>query len=129
MCLLIKESQHKSILTKRYIPSIAEEDIVCYKVLWCSSKGLCTPFMFTPILFTNDECIYKAKFKKKDEKAGIIEEGIHAYTSIDAAKCNLFKITHSIYEAVIPKGTKYFIGFGNYEIVAEYMIIKNKTVF
>lgn len=95
---------------------IAEEDIVAYKVLEIRRKHLCTPFQYMSIKFNR---LYTDKHK---EGYYIITSGVyHLFSSIEDAILlkehaekvyanNFNKSKFIVVKAIIPKGTKYYIG-------------------
>jgi hypothetical protein len=97
-------------------PKIAEEDIVAYKVLEIRRKFLCTPFQSMHIEFNR---LYTNKYKEGYYR---ITSGVyHLFSSIEDAillkehaekeYANDFnKSEFIVVKAIIPKGTKYYIG-------------------
>lgn len=105
-------------------PLIAEEDIVCYKQLYINWLGESTaPYTNTPIPI---KCIQKDKRKRIPFKAKVINKFefiwdhvfgfshlvadgfIHTFSSVPS----YFDLHRNerIFQCIIPKGTKYFIG-------------------
>ena len=98
-------------------PKIAEEFIICYKVLVSTGGILHTPyrgFLFEPKVTYNDgaeESITPFK------KYSLVEGGFfHAYLDKEYAKKTLASIVTVkgekavLYKAIIPEGTKYYTG-------------------
>jgi len=107
MCIVVTES-----------PIIAKEDIVAYKVLEIRNNNLlCTPFQYMPIEFDR---LYTDT--KHEEDCCRITSGVyHLFSSIEDAivlkehaekvYANDFnKSKFIVVKAIIPKGTKYYIG-------------------
>ena len=133
MCLNVKNKWHKDGK-----PLIAEEDFVVFKVLYHSVfvDVILTPVRQCPIIFTNGKAILKAKlhmftgynyaFKKC---ITVCTRGIHAFLNSKSQRMILWghnsRKLHA-HKAIIPKGTKYYIGEEG-DIVAEKMIILEKT--
>lgn len=119
------------LFTQDIYPSIAEEDIICYKVIKFAGKHPLTPYMSLEIeddvlLGKKLFCGGLRKHVEFDEwhSVNCIGEGyIHTFSTLESAKFCLFHevipFIHNsnpifdffIYECIIPKGTEYFIGF------------------
>lgn len=108
MCLHVKTTK----------PSIAEEDIVCYKVLEYSSifKEYVTPFRSCPMKIGN------TLHDRKDWEFSITEfitgfflaaGGFHTYEVIADAKHFARELDNStiVVKCIIPKSTEYFKGW------------------
>ena len=116
-------------------PLIADKDIVCYKQLWVNwNNAVVTPITKTLIPI---KCIHKNKKKRIPFKAEILNKFkfiwkhvfgfsnevtdgfIHTFSS------EPFHYNHfwscRIFKCVIPKGTKYFIGY-NEDYASEQII-------
>lgn len=101
---------------------IAKEDIVCYKVLTSIMKSPYRDFQY------ERNKMYSIKLLKIDKNNNDLEinEGYHAYVSYDGAYSStaiMFLYDTFIFKAIIPKGSKYYLGTDN-EIVSNQMIIK-----
>lgn len=117
MCLVISLRYHKYQLE----PLIANEDILVYKRLnhYGKSKDYYTPVMDTIVNFYRNKAILQDNFGLWN---GCVEEGIHSYY---VEKENPF----GMHYAIIPKGTKFFIGCDG-DVVSEKLIIyKRKPLF
>ena len=124
MCLYIKKNTDANI---------AEKDILVFKCLDYRCGEYATSYRYYPIRFDSDN---KAELSAEIQKGDFdtILTGIHAYrnlgyaTNIAYSYYLLFKT--KVYYAIIPKGTKYYIG-EHEDIVAERMIIfkNNKDYF
>lgn len=98
-------------------PKIAEEDIVAYKVLEIQNNRFLTPFQLMPIAFNK---LYTNDKRERSEFNRITFGVYHLFSSIEDAilfkehaeknynTLNLSKFI--IVKAIIPKGTKYYIG-------------------
>ena len=116
MCLVISLRYHKYRLT----PLIANEDILVYKRLnhYGKSKDYYTPVMDAIVKFYRNKAILQDNFGVWN---GRVEEGIHSYVEK--------RFTPGMHYAIIPKGTKFFIGCGG-DVVSEKLIIyKKKPLF
>ena len=116
-------------------PFIAKNNIVIYKALDTkkldNTKDICTPFMYFPIIFDNGKCIMKES--SMDINGEFAHKGIHAYTSEEKCEITCRFFYHGTgtkkFWAVIPKGSKYFIGKDE-DIVSDNLIIfKNREEF
>lgn len=111
MCLIINSIHYNR--RNKIKPFEARKDILVYKRLIVSDYGqLITPYRCYPINFKDGVCELQAEFGIWRNE---VSQGIHAYTAPDTRQCGY-------YNAVIPKGTKFFIGWCN-DIVAEKLII------
>lgn len=133
MCL-IKDKKHH--LFNR--PLVADEDIVCYKVLtknaWDSPDILRTPYQYQKIRiqvyldyqipFTAwDEHEFCSFWRHKLGFSRVVESGfIHTYR--DNHSIPLYK-KEFVFKCIIPKGTKYFIGVDN-DYASERIIFLEK---
>lgn len=117
-------------------PLIAKEDIVCYKRLCVGwDNRIATPHTHMPIPI---KCLQKNQRKRVPFKAeilnkfrfiwrhvlgfsNIVEDGfIHTYSS-RPSYCNIFW-GDRIFQCIIPKGTKYFIGEDGEEYASEQIM-------
>ena len=134
MCLIVKLSKIDKLLLifnkKRYLkPKVATKDIKVYKILKEIHSNYLTPYMRERINFINGKAdLPTVKIKAyKNWLLGefFVEEGYHSFITLKEAKFNLnfnFRSNVAIFNAIIPKGTKYFIGTYN-DIVSEKLII------
>lgn len=124
------------LISKTNIPKIAEEDIICYKILEYTQLEYTTPFMYLPIRDSiveaiGDEDIYKKSAWFRPSKYSIGRGFIHAYTTYETAmkiipeiECQFFtECQLEVFKAVIPKGTKYFVSINGKEICAKKMVL------
>ena len=120
------------------IPKIAQEDIVCYKVLIKVSnikalfgKGYATPWYETKV---KPKGLFKAKGGKSILKnyfnPGTYDVGrgfIHTYTGLDGSRIpKNFIEGYRIFECIIPKGTEYFVSTDGEEYAPDCIIFKRK---
>lgn len=138
MCLYIDLKKHKN---KQ--PIVAEKDIICYKVLEKLPNGtLRTPYREFKVNNTvltasnfqiepHESLAYAYIYRQK------IEEGIHSFQNVKTATSEKKLLDTSlslidptriiIKEAIIPRGTKYWIGTdGDY--CSEKIILKKKQL-
>ena len=126
MCLE-KSNIHKNHLD---IPFIAKNNIEVYKALDTKSfdgfKNICTPYRYLPIVFFEGKCVMNEP--SMEIYGNFIDKGIHAYTTEKRCKitCDNFhdETGTKKFWAVIPKGSKYFIGIED-DIVSDNLIIFN----
>lgn len=116
MCLTVKKIRHLNHKAK-----IAKRSIKCYKVLVCANNKLWTPSVFHYVCTDSKELV--ADYIKKHTCDTIIENGIHTFSKLKTAYqyCDFIssnRIVVSIFPAIIPKGTHYWIGKNN-EYVSE----------
>lgn len=110
----------------------ANKDLVVYKILLRHSfKERISPYMDfkykLKILYTSPFSIRKSLHSKD---LYCINEGLHAFTSIDIAKRTLpYFIKGGIYKCIIPKGSLYYINEEDNEIASNKLIVKRKLWF
>ena len=146
MCLTIKTTFHK-----KGKPLVAERNILVYKMLerYIGKKynnQYHTPFMGTPINFCDEGdnmYFYKATRLQKNEYDSdyCISKGIHSFfdkptaiNEVNAYDERIYRM--SMHYAVIPKGSKFFIGSDG-DIVSTNLVVfkrkkdydKNKKLF
>ena len=126
------------LLSDTDIPKIAQEDIVCYKVLIKVSgikalfgKGYLTPWCDTKV---RPKGLFKAKGGKSILrncfKPGTYDVGrgfIHTYTGLDGSRIPKNLIGgHRMFECIIPKGTEYFVSIDGEEYASDCIIFKRE---
>ena len=125
MCLAINYDFHPKKSKESYF--IAQEDIHVYKCLEKRGFHYVTPFRYIPIQFTKGKYVYpKTEFSylKSGRYLKFVNQGIHAYV-LDSAAYSLIKycaIDGHIQHAIIPKGSKFYIGY-NLDIVSDSLIV------
>ena len=116
---------------------IAEEDIVCYKILREDSEVYATSpyFEFEYIVGATYKINKKLKIRFGDNYEGddskFVEEGFHSFERCESAMAFLnirrqfLPAGCCVYKCIIPKGTRMIFGdFGNFSsIVSEAIII------
>lgn len=121
MCLDLKEGQRKRA-------SIAEKDIKVFKMLVRDGRKLVSPYQFTEYKLNK---LYESKLVKEvreHEYGGYsVNRGLHAFVNLEYAK---FKIqgnnSRAIYNAIIPKGSMYYLGNNN-DIVSNQLKVTRKV--
>lgn len=131
MCLIIDKRKHQSLK-----PIKLDKDLIVSKGLvsrkddeWLVSDthfkfaNFVTPYRQKSVHFLFGRAILRAKLDKPyyRDYSWRINKGIHAWL----CKNNLMFLTYSLYNAVIPKGTKVYFGMSG-DIVAEKLIIYKK---
>ena len=122
MCLTIDSKLHSDLK-----PLVARKNISVYKVLLLNGTKWITPYAETEVHFV----FKKAKLKSRVlRKYGIyVTEGIHACTNSKEARAMARRFSNSVvFDAVVPKGTKFYFGNEN-DIVAEKLIIKYEALY
>ena len=123
------------LYTKQIKPKVAEKDIVVYKVL---DHNMGSPYygLLYPLNEKRTSILkrYDWKWEEKGYKIYDVEEGLHAFTKRLAAYVKQYYLnqpdrnnlaTYSVYKAIIPKGSKYYIGLDN-DIASDALIVKRK---
>lgn len=150
MCLHINKEHIKTIKLpfsqkfQYYKSFIAKEDIPVHKLLIKADDYgyYLTPYRLMKLYFSNGEVTLKSKFSSIEIFKGEIYKGIHSYEHLTQDKlefitdvCNVSfngtVIHFKAYEAIIPKGTKYFKSVevdGITQYVSEKLIIFKKLI-
>jgi len=128
-------------LEKSYIhkelnkPFIAKNNIIVYKALdakkYDGTKCTCTPYMYLPIVFFEGKCVMNEP--NMEINGEYIYKGLHSYTTEKRCKITCDEFHHETgtrkFWAVIPKGSRFFVG-NEHEIVSDNLIIfKNREEF
>ena len=123
MCLDVNIKIHNPLCLKQ--PFIAQEDFWVYKILERdkgSSKWY-TPYRKMDIEFGK---VYEVEDMVANNN-GEVNEGLHAFFKRKA--CWHSSSFERVFVAVVPKGSKYYVGAGG-ELVSDHlMILKKKHVF
>lgn len=112
---------------KHFLPKIATKDIPVYKVLTeIPDSCMVTPYMKIPIKFNTIIKAGRKGFWESIFDIYIVNEGfIHSYTDLLTARINENR-ADTIFKAIIPKGSLYFIGENN-EIASTKLIITTES--
>lgn len=121
MCLILQGSA-----------KIADKDIFVYKVLLKYSNEIyLSPYRGAQYkigkLYTANIRYHKRLVCKVGEHPitnTVIEEGLHAYTSMGTALLRAFLINGIVFEAIIPKGTTYALGTNNDIVSTQLKLIE-----
>lgn len=125
MCLTIDESKHKKNIWGRPKPLVAKEDIPVNKIVMPCGDYFTAPY--------RSEFRYTFGLQKKVSLCITrqylmfeVSNGYHSYDTCEKAPryiltSRLFDVSKTV-RAIIPKGTKYYIGLYN-ELVSENIII------
>lgn len=138
MCLKINNTFHKKSKSLK-----AKQSILVYKVLEkdnVSKNKYCTPYKKMAINFNEYDGMffYKNTRMVRSENEYFILNGIHSYFDDMIAKreVQIFKHWYTMHYAVIPKGSKFYIG-NDGDIVSTNLVVfrtkkdylKNKKLF
>ncbi len=133
MCLSINEKIHKQrLFFIKPKPLVAKTNIRVVKVLEQISDSYYTPYQGMCVFF-DANCVMECKKTtlglKRQFFSGrnywIVNEGYHSYVNSLAAEPILMSTSGSlIFNAVIPKGSLYYIG-KNGDVVSDQLIILN----
>lgn len=118
------------LFTQDIYPSVAEEDIKCYKMVKLIGDNMMTPYMNLPLsdkVLSGEELLCGGSVKRTmfNEFFSLneVKEGyIHTYSSFADVKMSIyFEMTPYInpyfsplltaYECIIPKGSEYYVGY------------------
>lgn len=132
MCLITSNFYHKKDKNNNVKCLVAQEDILVYKCLDCVAAGLYfTPFQNMPIKFKKGKYVYDESYMAESACCGeatstTIYLGIHAYGTKAAAIATSEQFHRSsgtsMYYALIPKGSNFYIGLDE-DIVSNNLIV------
>ena len=150
MCLSVNLDYHK-VKNNKPIALVAKQSILVYKVLEVEGKHYCTPFQYKTINFDDEygmffykttrfsidkTCLYLSNGHKCAYNAYNVLKGIHSYIDFDEANYTndyikgLCGSNPNIHYAIIPKGSKFYIGYHCEDIVSSNLVVfKNKTKY
>ena len=126
MCLKAKKTFWNRLFHICPNPKVAKEDIVVYKLLTITVNSDYPQSPFYDFEW-KENVLYSAPlgiFKARSTADSFIEEGFHAFYSKDGIDR---RSKYTLYEAIIPKGSNYFIGDNN-DIVADRMKITKRLL-
>lgn len=133
MCLYINRNFHTSCDNTDYI--IAKDNLVVYKDLVCSDNGnYYTPFFGMEVNFNEDgvatlesdlkkKGIFPFLFTKYSSGDIVITKGIHSNTYCILNEC------YHIHYAIIPRGTRFYIGNANDVVSETLLVFENSASF
>lgn len=140
MCLCVDLNYHK-VKKEKPIALVAKQTILVHKMIEIDGRKLFTPYSCMPINFNDDEYgmfFYKTtrfSFEEYAMKKYYVIKGIHTFAEIEDAEDSLrFLSTNcgsnvKLYNAVIPKGSKFFIGKDGDIASSNLVVFKNKTKY
>ena len=103
---------------------IAKEDIHCYKVMRVVNTHIRSIYQYHRYYINKLETIDKFGIVKYSTFV-FIDEGLHAYISLETALCRTIWNTGILYNCTIPKGSKYYLGNDD-DIVSNQMMINGR---
>ena len=140
MCLSVNLDYHK-VKNNKPIALVAKQSILVYKVLEIEDKHYHTPYEYMAINFDDEY----GMFFYKTTRFGIlcderliyysVSTGIHSYIGFDEADntndyLKNIGCSSSIHYAIIPKGSKFYVGRRCEDIVSSNLVVfKNKTKY
>lgn len=104
---------------------IAKEDIHCYKIMVVKNTHIKSVYQEYRYYINKLETISKFGVRKYNWGTIEINEGLHAFLIIDKPKRLAYLYNGVIYNCIIPKGSKYYIGNDD-DIVSNQMIITGR---
>ena len=115
------------LFTTRKVPKIAEKDIIVYKAMKRFLFLIISPIYFSPwIPGVLKKRVLKSKTHIFNDIEYEISDGLHAFLKYSDVEIYFPELKNSIYEAVIPKGSKYYISIDRKFIVSNKMKIIRK---
>ena len=145
MCLSVNLDFHK-VKNDKPIALIAKQSILVYKVLEIRGKHYRTPYMIKSINFDDEYGMFFYKttrfsfdkeYLSKRNYKHLVARGIHSYVNLDRADYDkiYFEIlsgsttTTHIHYAIIPKGSKFYIG-NDCDIASSNLVVfENETKY
>lgn len=135
MCLSVNLDFHK-VKDNKPIALVAKQSILVYKVLEVIGKHYRTPYMLESVNFDDEYgmLFYKTtrfsfdkEYLSKRNYKHLVVKGAHSYFSLDRANYDkiFFEIlsgSATIHYAIIPKGSKFYIG-SNYDIASSNLVV------
>lgn len=141
MCLCINLDYHKANKNHKPITLVAEQTILVHKMVEKDDNNhLYTPYNYMPINFDDEYGMFfykttKFSFENGCGDAVYVIRGIHTFAELENAKDSVDFLSNgcganvSIYNAVIPKGSKFFIGKDGDIVSSNLVVFKNKTKY
>ena len=135
MCLSVNLNFHK-VKNDKPIALVAKQSILVYKMLEIKNKHYRTPYMSKAVNFDDEYGMFFYKTTRFDRAylpnhncKYLVARGIHSYFDFDIANCAKdyhtnfdLNITTNIHYAIIPKGSKFYIG-SNYDIASSNLVV------
>lgn len=107
---------------------VAKHNIKCYKDLeYNRNSQVVSPYRIMVYFEKNSKehkVIKEATFYRYHELSNELHEGLHTYSNRKFANYDSF--AGNIYDAIIPKGTRYYYNKYNHEYISEKLIVYNK---
>lgn len=131
MCLVGNKNWRQTILPFLFKvkPSIATEDITVYKILErysLTSEKWYSPYRGVRYILGKSYRSDLEIYQRSSKLTFTVEEGLHAYTSLEKAMSMSSYRSHlEVFKAIIPKGSEYLIGEHN-EIVSNHLVVVQK---
>ena len=145
MCLSVNLGFHK-VKSNKPIALVAKQSILVYKVLRIEGKHYYTPFIAKGINFDDEYGMFFYKttrfsfdkeYLSKRNYKHLVVKGAHSYVNL--ARANYDKIffeilsgsttTTHIHYAIIPKGSKFYIGNDSDIASSNLVVFENETKY
>lgn len=139
MCLCV-DLEYNKVKNNKPIALVAKQSILVYKVLEIEDKHYRTPYEYMAINFDDEYGMFFYKttrfsIDKRNRNYYSVPSGIHSFLDFDEANYanermkNLRDSNANIHYAIIPKGSKFYIG-RDFDIVSSNLVVfKNKTKY
>ena len=139
MCLFVNSGFHK-VKNNKPIALVAKQSILVYKVLEVEGKHYHTPFEYMAINFDDEYGMFFYKTTRfsidvHNKYTYFVSKGIHSYIDFDEANYTNARMKHlyysnaNIHYAIIPKGSKIYIGLDGDIVSSNLVVFKNKTKY
>lgn len=145
MCLSVNLGFHK-VKDNKPIALVAKQSILVYKVLEVKNKHYRTPYMLKGINFDDEYGMFFYKTTRFSinrthysyyytQYHYDVSKGIHSYFVFDAANNTSEHIkimsgsNSNIHYAIIPKGSKFYIGIDSDIVSSNLVVFENETKY
>ena len=148
MCLSVNLDFHK-VKNNKPIALVAKQSILVYKVLEVKNKHYYTPYMLKAANFDDEYGMFfykttrfsidKVRFfdQGREYREYNVSRGIHSYVDLAKANCTKDRIQvycclnaiPNIHYAIIPKGSKFYIGTEGDIASSNLVVFENETKY
>lgn len=144
MCLSVNLDFHK-VKNGKPIALVAKQSILVYKMLEIKNNHYRTPYMSKAVNFDDEYGMFFYKTTRfsidrvrffdqgREYREYLVARGIHSYFDFDKAKHNSdFLLTlgvSNIHYAIIPKGSKFYIGAEGDIASSNLVVFENETKY
>ena len=148
MCLSVNLDFHK-VKNNKPIALVAKQSILVYKVLEVKNNHYYTPYMLKAVNFDDEYGMFFYKTTRfsidrvrffdqgREYREYNVSRGIHSYVDLAKANCTKNRIQvycclnaiPNIHYAIIPKGSKFYIGTEGDIVSSNLVVFENETKY